>query len=196
MKPTWSGLSPGGTQVYSSSAHPESSSEWAKVCGLCPLAVLAVVVAGLLVLLSMELLRVWAWFWDAWEAAAAAMAALVAAAKGSEWRLKELLWSSWGHLQFWQRGLERKEIWFYNRCLWVICNNLYNVAGLKDGKDEVVPVGDFEQSLFSSFSPPSSSLPLSWRSIISSFTSFLQLQNLVHYAGKLLFWAFWAARVV
>ena len=38
----------------------------------------------------------------------------------------------------------------------MICNNLYNVAELKDGKDEVVPVGDFEQSLFS----PSSELEL------------------------------------
>ena len=44
-----------------------------------------------------------------------------------------------------------EEIWFYNRCLEVICNNLYNGCsiGLKAGKDEVVPVGDFEQSLFS-----------------------------------------------
>ena len=125
---TWSGFSPGGTQVYSSKAHPESSSEWANVCGRCPFCPLEAALVALvaLVLLSMELLRV-GWLaeeaeaWAAW----AAMAALVAAAKGSDWRLKELLWSSCGHLQFWQRGLEQ-EIWFYNRCLWVICNNLYN----------------------------------------------------------------------
>ena len=29
---TWSGLSPGGTQVYSSSEQPESSSEWELRC--------------------------------------------------------------------------------------------------------------------------------------------------------------------
>ena len=101
---TWSGLSPGGTQVYSSKAHPESSSEWAKVCR-GPLVVLLVALeleVALLVLLSIELFKV-AGCWLAWWVAA--MAALAAAAKGSlEWRLKELLWSSWGHLQFWQRG--------------------------------------------------------------------------------------------
>ena len=120
---TWSGFSPGGTQVYSSRAHPESSSEWANVCRVpgggawppfdvfalgtwAPLLALFIPAPWLdVVWLSIELFS-WpfSWCWPAfsWSAAAAAMTADVAAASGSEpvKPLNEELWSSLGHLQF------------------------------------------------------------------------------------------------
>ena len=119
---TWSGFNPGGTQVYSSSAHPESSSEWANVClgGAWPpfdelfaVGTLLFIFCWLLFCwLSMELLSCVPFWWAA--AAAAAAAAIVAAAKGSEpppWvnPLKAELWSSLGHLQFLQTCLKNKQ---------------------------------------------------------------------------------------
>lgn len=114
---TWSGFSPGGTQVYSSRAQPESSSEWANVCLVAPLATEVVVAPLGTLLLVWTLFEFGALFWAtaappplsmellSW----AAMAADVAAANGSEPvnPLKELLWSSLGHLQLLQTCLKK-----------------------------------------------------------------------------------------
>lgn len=154
---TWSGFKPGGTQVYSSRAHPESSSEWASVCLGGTWLLLPLDEAGLEVFcppLSIELLSCVCCGAPAAACCCwAAMTADVAAANGSTPPVKalnEALWSSFGHLQFLQTCLKMREgddsykhLFCYfsltkvhskeatkTLSLWVMKNNHYSVLRL------------------------------------------------------------------